>query len=548
MGESTGPQQGNRPQQGTAAAGKVKVAPSSNGHKKGEGVRITRKEDYQAFEVSFDEGAELGVLCSIGIDPSTYDEVATIVQPRDFFREKHQLIFRALGDIRGRGDPPDFLTLVDELETQGRLEAVGGIAELAHIYNDTHVPDAGNVLAYARIVLRHAIRRLNLRMAEVYGAMSQTEDPKWGHALALLQRALDDMRARLGGKSDELKERFRLMSDEEVERMAPPAWLVGNILPAGRLSVLFGEYGTAKSFLALDWALCVATGRPWHNHAVLQGPVVYVVGEGIGGMGQRIRAWKQRAECHGPSGLHLIGQPPQLLSTGDIDEVRKVLRTLPVPPVLVVFDTLARSMAGKNENLQEEMGLAVYNADRIRTEFGCDVLLVHHKPHGADRTRGSTVLPDGADTIVEMNKQSDGTMLLITRKQKDAAEYPSAKSPMHLRLDVVALDEEGIETSCVLSEVQPGEASRNELKPSQLTALLALFQHPDATRTGVASSDWERATGQSHSTYQDARRELNRMGLVSRLQNTNYILTPNGVRLVRSEYERGTTGPDQDSA
>ncbi len=243
------------------------------------------------------------------------------------------------------------------------------------------------------------------------------------------------------------KARFTFMTDEEVEALPPPEWLLGGMLVANTLSVVFGEYGSAKSFLVLDWALSIATGMSWMGHPVKQGAVVYIAGEGIGGMGKRIRAWKQQhGWTGGATGLHLLGTAPHLLSPEDVLFLRDAMRALPVKPSLVVIDTLARSMTGGDENSAQDMGRAVAAAESIRVEFGCHVLLVHHKPNGAAKTRGSNALPGAAYTLVDVVRDND-TIIVNCPKQKDAAEFDR----MYAKLLTVCIDEETLETSCVLT-------------------------------------------------------------------------------------------------
>jgi AAA domain len=43
------------------------------------------------------------------------------------------------------------------------------------------------------------------------------------------------------------------------------SWLLRPYLEEYAIAVLTGDYGTFKSFLALDWALHLATGKHWHN-------------------------------------------------------------------------------------------------------------------------------------------------------------------------------------------------------------------------------------------------------------------------------------------
>ena len=79
---------------------------------------------------------------------------------------------------------------------------------------------------------------------------------------------------------------MQLLSAADVKDLPPPSYLIEPILPAGSLAVLYGPSSVGKTFLALDMALCVATGTDWLDHyPVKKGLVVYVMAEGIGGLG-----------------------------------------------------------------------------------------------------------------------------------------------------------------------------------------------------------------------------------------------------------------------
>lgn len=56
------------------------------------------------------------------------------------------------------------------------------------------------------------------------------------------------------------------------------SWLIKGILEAGTLSGMFGASGSGKSFTAIDLALCVASGKFFHEYKVTQGGVVYFCG------------------------------------------------------------------------------------------------------------------------------------------------------------------------------------------------------------------------------------------------------------------------------
>ncbi|MEM5373529.1 AAA family ATPase, partial [Paraburkholderia azotifigens] len=86
---------------------------------------------------------------------------------------------------------------------------------------------------------------------------------------------------------------FPLLGLEQLADLGPPEWMVDSVVPEGNV-VIFGPPGSCKSFIALDMALCVASGIDWHGHPVKQGKVVYVASEGARGMHQRVDVWLQQ--------------------------------------------------------------------------------------------------------------------------------------------------------------------------------------------------------------------------------------------------------------
>ncbi len=308
--------------------------------------------------------------------------------------------------------------------------------------------------------------------------------------------------------------RFTFLSDEEVEMLPPPSWQLSTILVQNSLSVVYGEFGSAKSFLVLDWALSIATGKPWMGKTVTQGMVAYIAGEGIGGMGKRIRAWKQQHDwTGGPTGLWVLGSAPLLLHMEDVVALRDALRALPEIPALVVIDTLARSMTGGDENSAQDMGLAVAAAESIRAEFGCHVLLVHHKPAGAQKTRGSTALPGAADTLIDVTK--DGEHLIITcEKQKEAAPFER----VHCKLLTVVVDEAALDTSCVLVPTVERSNARLKLAKSAENVLHLLREQPEQqARFADLQRGMEEQFGMSKQSLVNALGSLRDAGAVGRV-------------------------------
>src|SRR5688572_23683074 len=87
--------------------------------------------------------------------------------------------------------------------------------------------------------------------------------------------------------------RFKLLKLADLKALPQPEWLIKDLFRAQSQVVLYGPSGHGKSFVALDMALSIATGRSWFGRQAKQGPVVYVVSEGGRGTHNRVVAWME---------------------------------------------------------------------------------------------------------------------------------------------------------------------------------------------------------------------------------------------------------------
>ena len=101
--------------------------------------------------------AEQSVLGGLMLVAAAWDEVADRITEDDFYRREHGLIFRAIGELAGVGQPCDAVTLGEWFERHGGAAAIGGTAYLAELANNT--PSAANIRAYADIVRDKSVLR-----------------------------------------------------------------------------------------------------------------------------------------------------------------------------------------------------------------------------------------------------------------------------------------------------------------------------------------------------------------------------------------------------
>jgi len=101
--------------------------------------------------------AEQGVLGSILLDNNVLHEVVPLLRVEDFYRDTHQVIYRAVRELYDLGKPIDMISLSDELSRRDQLKAIGGTETLADILG--RVPHSANARYYAQIVRQKSISR-----------------------------------------------------------------------------------------------------------------------------------------------------------------------------------------------------------------------------------------------------------------------------------------------------------------------------------------------------------------------------------------------------
>jgi len=88
------------------------------------------------------------------------------LESADFYDHRHKVIWDAIRNLEAAARPIDVVTLENEIEKGGKLEAIGGISFLGELA--LRVPTAENVVAYTEIVRDHSqARKLILAAGEI---------------------------------------------------------------------------------------------------------------------------------------------------------------------------------------------------------------------------------------------------------------------------------------------------------------------------------------------------------------------------------------------
>ncbi len=213
--------------------------------------------------------AEEAVLGSLLIDPDAVIKVSSFLRADDFYRERNGWIYQAVLDLHEKRQPADYLTVVDDLERQDRLQQVGGATYITSLINN--VPSAVYVEHYARIVERNATLRRLIGAASQIAAIAQedsedvddivdrAEQLVFGVSERRVQRDLTPINKIMGSVID----RIDYLHRHKGEVLGVPSGFseLDRILGGFQKSdlvVLAARPGVGKTSLALNFALNAA--------------------------------------------------------------------------------------------------------------------------------------------------------------------------------------------------------------------------------------------------------------------------------------------------
>ena len=136
----------------------------------------------------------------------------------DFYKPAHGHIFGAITSLYGRGEEIDVVTVTEELNRTGLLEAIGDTSVLLSLSANT--PSPGNAAAYARIVEEHSLLRGLISVAgeiaelgyslpeDVSAVIDEAERMVFGVAERRVVESMSPLRDLLGQTLDHLEQLY----------------------------------------------------------------------------------------------------------------------------------------------------------------------------------------------------------------------------------------------------------------------------------------------------------------------------------------------------
>jgi KaiC/GvpD/RAD55 family RecA-like ATPase len=221
----------------------------------------------------------------------------------------------------------------------------------------------------------------------------------------------------------------------EIIDAPAPEEIVEGVLWADAVTVLVGESGAGKTFVALDLAAAITEGVDWHGRHVLPGSVIYVVFEGS--LKFRLTALERivgrRLEHFVEFGADLpisprITRDGEEMSLGErvlrdhLAAARDMLADRGAPPIrLLVIDTVRASLVG-SEDSSEHVAAYLRAVQRVLSDVpGAAALLLHHSgwldgESPRKRERGSSAWRGNVDATLYLETAGEYDRVLGERR------------------------------------------------------------------------------------------------------------------------------------
>jgi len=320
-------------------------------------------------------------------------------------------------------------------------------------------------------------------------------------------------------------------ADLAVKPRRPDLW--ARMMQVGCLAVWYGIPKCGKSYIALGLGIAIAEGKPFlgkdtivdwvaegsggangHVPVARKGMVVYVCGEGVGGVTDKIAATigqdrVRNADDPFHSHFKILASMPNLVRSADVNSVLGEIDDLGVRVDLIIIDTVARALgaAALDENSTEDMGRFVAQLDVLRAQTDAAVLGIHHAgKSGVDR--GSSALRGAADMFARVERVKPGISRFVVEDMRDGE--PADPLDVPFERVVVGFDAHGPVERWVVAAAADGRFAAVDADPMDQgeREMLTLIRERSAGGKPTKRADLEKALRISKA---EANRRLKRL-------------------------------------
>jgi len=265
--------------------------------------------------------------------------------------------------------------------------------------------------------------------------------------------------------------RFPFETISDLRSLEPPKWLVPGWFPAWAVGIVYGQWGSGKSFIVLDLLLHLAYGLPtWHGVKLPGVPmdVLLAAREGTSGFLKRTDAFRKH---HGleaePQRLRFMRAPVNVMQEAEFRLLCAAIRESGIPFQVIALDTLARVMPGEDMNEQKNVTLLMERCQKLGDVTQATVIGVHHQNKGGGML-GSTFFEANADFVFEVKRLGRDTGPLAageircTKMKEGEDQWKRAVRYERIALDVTDFEDGEAPASLVVAAIEEIRAEEQE--------------------------------------------------------------------------------------
>ncbi|PLS83588.1 MAG: hypothetical protein CYG59_00670 [Chloroflexi bacterium] len=323
------------------------------------------------------------------------------------------------------------------------------------------------------------------------------------------------------------EQRRRWLTEEEIEQLKPPTWLIKGFVPVGEVTIISGAGDTGKTFIAVD--MMKRTAQHYR--------VMYVAAEDAPGVGIRKKGWDIHHKRSANGNFLMWADTFSLYDATYIDSFINEIRDMGLQ--MITIDTLSQVAIGADENSSNDMGVVMGNAQRIAHETGAAVVILHHNTKDNANYRGSSVIKNNTYGFLEVSKDNDTIRLECGRIKNTKPFEPRVFRLLDVPTELVDADGNPISTAVIVPAdrvLRIGlDLSQDERKMLEL-----ILDATDADH-GITTTELQRSLPLSNRAYYAALKRLRGLGYVTKGEKREPLtVTPEGRRAIERIEEKAS--------
>lgn len=208
-----------------------------------------------------------------------------------------------------------------------------------------------------------------------------------------------------------------------AKELPPQRWLVDGLIPRGGLTILSARPSAYKTWLMLDSAIAIASGKPLFNHFETEQTGVLVIDEESNESILQERFKNLSADENSP--IYYTSRAERLIDEAYSREIISFCQSKDIG--IVMFDSLVR-LHHKNENDSGEMSIVLNHFKRIADAGISCLILCHNRKSGAgygsigESIRGSGDLLASVDVHLALNRKGTSNAVDVIQSKNRYCE------------------------------------------------------------------------------------------------------------------------------